>query len=67
MQRFGSFCLVVGALTLSSCEKKFDEKFDENLGELTSEAKTIKAEADERLAAGKEADKAAKQAEDIQE
>lgn len=58
MRRLGSVILVMSAFSLSSCEKKFDEKFDENLKELTSEAEAIKAQADERLAAGKEADKA---------
>lgn len=56
---------VAAALALSACEQKFDEKFDDNLEELTSEAGEIQMQTEERLNAGREADKAIKEAEEV--
>lgn len=55
------FLAVFPMLMLSGCEKKFEQKFEDNLQELQSEADEIQAQADERLAAGLEADEATEQ------
>lgn len=52
---------ICGALALSSCEREFDEKFEDRLEELENEAQDIESQAEERLAAGRETDNAAEQ------
>ncbi|PIX63999.1 MAG: hypothetical protein COZ43_12870 [Sphingomonadales bacterium CG_4_10_14_3_um_filter_58_15] len=44
-------------LSLSACEKDFDEKYQDNLEKLQEEARKIESGVDEQLAAGREADK----------
>lgn len=45
-------------LSLSACSQGFDEKYDDNLEQLTKEADDIQASVDQRMAEGEEADKA---------
>lgn len=64
MRPAAAILAIAGAVLLSACERKFDEKFEDNLEQLTSEAGEIKAQTDERLGAGREADKAIEEAEE---
>jgi len=49
--------LAISMLSLSACEKDFDEKYQDNLEKLQEEARKIESGVDEQLAAGREADK----------
>ncbi|QTD55801.1 hypothetical protein [Parasphingorhabdus cellanae] len=63
MRRKSLILLVFPILVLPGCKEKFDEKFEDNLQQLESEAEQIELQTDERLAAGQEAEKAAEQME----
>ncbi len=49
--------LAISMLSLSACEKDFDEKYQDNLEKLQEQAREIESGVDEQLAAGREADK----------
>ncbi|WP_339821851.1 hypothetical protein [uncultured Parasphingorhabdus sp.] len=49
--------LATSLLSLSACEKDFDEKYQDNLDQLNEEAKAIEAGVNEHLAEGRKADK----------
>ena len=50
--------LAISILSLSACEKDFDEKYQDNLDQLNEEAQRIEAGVNEHLAEGRKADKA---------
>ena len=64
MRLMAAILATASGLMLSACEQQFDEKFEDNLEELTSEAGEIQAQTDARLGAGREADKAIEEAEE---
>lgn len=57
--------LAISMVSLSACEKDFDEKYQDNLEKLNQEARDIESGVDQRLAAGREADKIIESAEDV--
>tara|TARA_R110002049_G_scaffold273623_1_gene451453 strand:+ start:446 stop:676 length:231 start_codon:yes stop_codon:yes gene_type:complete len=54
--RLRAFVLAVFILSLSGCEKDFDEKYQDNLEKLNEAASEIEARVDQQLAEGREAD-----------
>ncbi len=54
--RLRAFVLAVLILSLSGCEKDFDEKYQDNLEKLNEAASEIEASVDQQLAEGREAD-----------
>ncbi|WP_417608748.1 hypothetical protein [Parasphingorhabdus sp.] len=48
--------MAVLILSLSGCEKDFDEKYQDNLEKLNEAASEIEASVDQQLAEGREAD-----------
>lgn len=65
MRMTAKFFSILAILMLSGCEQKFEEKFEDNLQELQSEAEKIKSQTEERLTAGREADEAAAQVDPV--
>lgn len=55
--RVGAIVLTISMLSLSACEKDFDEKYQDNLEKLQEQAEEIESGVDQQLAAGREADK----------
>jgi len=55
--RRGMILLTFSMLSLSACEKDFDEKYQDNLDQLNEEAKAIESGINEHLAEGRKADK----------
>jgi hypothetical protein len=54
--RGGPILLAVAMLSLSACEKNFDEKYQDNLEQLNEEARAIESGVSRHLAEGREAD-----------
>ena len=63
--RRAAILLAISMVSLSACEKAFDEKYQDNLEKLNQEARDIESGVDQRLAAGREADKIIESAEDV--
>ena len=55
--RGGTSVLMLALLSLAACEKDFDDKYRDNLEQLTEEAEAIEAGVNQQLAEGREADK----------
>lgn len=62
--RGGAIILAIAMLSLTACEKDFDEKYQDSLEKLNEEAKEIKSGVEQQLAEGREADKTIELAED---
>lgn len=52
----GMILLAISLLSLSACEKDFDEKYQDNLDQLHEEAEAIESGVDQHLAEGRKAD-----------
>ncbi|AMO71125.1 hypothetical protein AZE99_03965 [Sphingorhabdus sp. M41] len=55
--------LAISLLSLSACEKDFDEKYQDNLDQLNAEAKAIESGVIQHLAEGRQADEIIQSAE----
>lgn len=56
--------LILSMLSLTACEKDFEEKYQDNLERLQQEAREIEAGVDQQLAEGREADAVRETADD---
>ncbi|WP_417619800.1 hypothetical protein [Parasphingorhabdus sp.] len=62
--RGGVIFLVISMLSLSACEKDFDEKYQDNLEQLNEEARAIESGVNRHLTEGLEADRIIESAEE---
>lgn len=56
--RLKALILPLPLVLLTACEKEFDDKYEENLEALNARAEEIKSSVDQRMAEGREADRA---------
>lgn len=56
--RLKALILPLTLALLTACEKEFDDKYEDNLEALNAQAEEIKSSVDQRMAEGREADRA---------